>query len=691
MLEKIRAYVDSFEYLTVLVDKSISYKDRIFYLVSDEEKIKLDIVIKMEEYSFYKFILKNIDDLKLHKEYYIEDQDGNRGFLQSGSVIRTKEFEARYKYDGPLGFQYSKDKTVFRVWSPVAKEIILELCNLKGAVRLFPFTYIDKGVWECVINTNIEGYKYLLQVRLNEEFKSISDPYALSSSANGKYNYVVDVNKFYKMKYQKPEFSGNYTDSIIYEASIRDFTYSLNNKLQGTFKGMIENNPTEINEPTGIEYIKSLGVTHLQLLPIFDFGGVDDIEKNSNYNWGYNPEQYFIPCGWYSINPDDPYSRINELLELIDNCHKIGLRVNMDVVFNHVFKFEEFPFDHLVPGYYYRVDDSGYMSNASFCGNDLATERYMCSRFVCDVLKYYALIFNISGFRFDLMGLLDINTLNHAHKMLLKIDKSIMLYGEGWNMKNPLNDELRPHMFNHYKIPQYAFFNDRFRDFIRGSQSNKSGGYSFNQNMSLFELRHLVLGSCLDYYKFNNPFQTINYVECHDNYTFFDYGKTVLRGTEEEILDASRLALEIILVSQGVPFIHAGEEFFRTKQGVENSYNTKDEINKIDYDRRDKYIDMVNTVRDLISIRKEYPCLRYFNKRDIEEKIHLLENLCNQNTLALYIEYEKGFYIVIKNDYKEVSINNKASVMIFDGFKKCNIKKSKYILNTPGVYLFKGE
>lgn len=688
MLEKMKAYIDSFEEITILVDKDINTRYKTFYLLNGDEKITLEIKYCQEEYSFFKYVVNTVDVICLRNEYYIVDNDDNKCLLRSGSVIRTQAFEARYKYDGPLGCEYSKNKTVFRVWSPVAKELYLELYH-DNITETIPFVYKDKGLWECEVKKDIDGYGYLLKVRVFEEFKKIHDPYAFSSSANGEYNYVIDFNKLYKMKYNKPEFSGTYTDAVIYEASIRDFTYYLNNSNQGTFLGMIENHPTK-QGATGIQYIASLGVTHLQLLPIFDFGGVDDINKDSFYNWGYNPEQYFVPCGWYSKNPNDPYSRINELLMLVDECHKYGIRVNMDVVFNHVYKYEEFSLDFLVPGYNYRVGLDGKMSNASFCGNDFASERYMCSRFICDALDYYAKVFNMSGFRFDLMGLLDINTLNNAYKRLSKIDDKIILYGEGWNMDNPLPNEKRPHMFNHHKVPQYGFFNDRFRDFIRGSQFEKAPGYAFGNEKSIYDLYHLVFGSCLDYFKFSQPVQSLNYVECHDNYTFYDYGKTYLKLDDNKIFDASRLALSLVIISQGIPFIHAGEEFYRSKQGVENSYNTKDEINKIDYARRDKYISMVNTTRDLISIRKEYETFRLANACSLKEKIHFLEGFIDKNTFAYIMDDICPLYVIIKNDYSSKTVDLDDITMIFDGFKKCDIKKNTFEIKKPGVYIFKG-
>lgn len=686
-----KAYIDSFEEIAILVDKDLGKEDKEFYLLDKRKKYKLDILSFYEEYAFYKFVVRSLPIVELNKDYYIIDNQKNKCLLRSGGIIRSKEFEEKFKYDGPLGVDYTKERSVFRLWTPVAKEIVVELFY-QDKKEKFPFSYTGGGLWECTIEGDLEGYKYLFYVRVFENFKRIHDPYAISSSANGEYNYIIDINKLYKMKYPKPKFSGKYTDAIIYEASIRDFTYYLKDENQGTFLGMLEDKPTKSGESTGISYISSLGITHLQVLPIFDFGGVDDVKKNQNYNWGYNPEQYFIPCGWYSKNPDDPYSRINEVLEFIDNCHKNGIRVNMDVVFNHVYKYDEFPFDYLVPGYNYRVGLDGKMSNASFCGNDFASERYMCSRFIRDVLKYYAKIFHVSGFRFDLMGLLDIKTLQKAYVELSSIDKSIMLYGEGWNMNNPLPDEDRPHMFNHYKIPQYAFFNDRFRDFIRGSQGNHFPGYAYGGGKGFFDLYHILLGSCIDYFKFHEPTQSINYVECHDNYTMYDYGNTHLKLDNKQNLDACRLALEIVLVSQGIPFIHAGEEFFRTKQGIENSYNSKDEINKIDYERRDTYLSMVQTIRDLISIRKKCSLLRFSTAVEIKRYAHVLEGLLDYHTFAFLIQTEgEKLYIIIKNDSSDRTIELENVELIFDGYKKRKEKVNSFTMHSPGVYLFKGD
>ena len=688
MKDKMKCYIDSFEIITLLLDKTLYKPNKQFFLLEGENKTRLEILDDYDEYSFHKYILKFIPSIELNKDYYIVDEDKNKALLRSGSVIRTAEFENRFKYDGPLGFEYTKEVTTFRVWSPVAKEIKIELINDNV---LLPMYYTEKGVWELKVNKDIEGYGYLLHIRVFEHFETTIDPYAISSAANHKYNYIIDKNKLYKMKNKKPSFSGSYTDAIIYEASIKDLTYDLESENRGLYAGLLENNPTK-KDVTGIEYIKSLGVTHLQLLPTFDFGGVDDIKKNSKYNWGYNPIMLCVPSGWYSKDPNDPYSRINELKMLIDEIHGKGIRVNMDVVFNHMYSSEDCPPDKIVPGYFYRVEADGRLSNASGCGNVIATERYMASRFVLDVLKYYAQEFNVSGFRFDLMGLLDIDTLNNANLELRKIDNTIMLYGEGWNMINPLPDDKRPHMFNHAKLPNYAFFNDKFRDFIRGSQWNKTPGYSFDNTRNLFDLNHLMTGSCLDYFKFNEPSQSINYVECHDNYTFYDYGKYELHLDDNKIFDSARLAMSIVILSLGIPFIHAGQEFFRTKKGIENSYNSKISINRFDYKRRDRYYKNVCTLRDLISIRKEYREFRLNTKTRVEHQVHILEGMINPNSTAYLLEGNNyQLFVIVKNDYNRDNIELEYTRLIFDGFNKCDKKGPKYVFSKPGVYILRKD
>lgn len=686
MKQSIKAYIDNYDEITVIIEKKGRYKGKKFYLYETEDLVEeLSINYQATENNIIKIGLKVKSRLNFHYGYLILDDANNTIPVYTGSVVRTSQFESEYYYDGPLGFEYTENSTIFRVWSPVAKSIFLEVVYPDGHNDKREMNCERHGVWTTEVSGDLDKVAYRYQVKIFDEYQPVVDPYALSSSANGEYSYVIDINKLYKMKYDKPKFSGYYSDAVIYEASIRDLTVSLDSDLRGTFLGLVDE-----TEDKGLNYVSSLGVTHLQLMPVYDFGGVDDIKKDEQYNWGYNPEQYFVPCGWYSKDPNDPYSRLNEYLELIDEAHKKGLRVIMDVVFNHVYEMKEFPFETLVPGYFYRVDLYGNYTNTSGCGNDLATEKRMTSRFIIDNLTYWAKIFNISGFRFDLMGLLDIETLNNAYTKIKQIDNSIMVYGEGWNMPNTIPDAFRPHSYNHFKMPNYGFFNDKYRDSLKGNQWENNRGLAFGGDIKNLDLLYLVTGSCLDYFKFQNPNQTVNYVECHDNYTMYDYATYKLKLSEKEAITGCKLALQIIAISMGIVFIHAGQEFYRTKQGVENSYNSSDKINIFDYNRRDLFKSDIEGLKDLLQIRKKYPEFRMINASDIEKVFKVVDKYCTPNSVGYTLtgsDYILTIIIKNGNDLLDIAMNN--CQMIFNGIKADNYSSNNYQLANPGVYIFK--
>ena len=681
MNKNIMGYIDTYNEINIIYSKKVKSIAKSFYLYSGDDMLeKLTINYVSNEGSITKVSVKVSNKLNLHVNYYILDNLNNQIPVYTGSVVRTTEFESSYFFGGKLGFIYSKESTIFRIWSPVASSIYVELVYPTGKKSKRELCYSQKGVWEVEIHGDLDGVAYIYYAKVFDKYRRINDPYGISSSANGKYNYVININKLYKMQYTKPKFTGNYCDAVIYEASIRDLTHHSDNKNKDSFLGLVDGGH--------LDYIKELGVTHLQLMPIYDFGGVDDIEKDEEYNWGYNPEQYFVPNGWYSSNPDDPYSRINELLELIDECHKRGLNVVMDVVFNHVYEKAKFPFEVLVPGYFYRVDGFGNYTNTSGCGNDIASEKRMCSRFIIDNLKFWADIYHMSGFRFDLMGLLDIETLNKAYLELKEIDPNIMVYGEGWNMPNTIPDAFRPHLYNHFKMPKYAFFNDKYRDLLKGNQWDKNAGIAFGRGGQIYDLFHLVTGCCLDHYRFEHPSQSINYTECHDNYTMYDYGKYVLKLDEDAIIDGCRLALQIIAISYGAFFMHAGQEFYRTKQGEENSYKSNDKINIYDLERKAKYAADIKGLASLLKLRKKYPEFRIDNPVIIEKRVKTVEHLCTDNVLVYTINgVSNKFSIVIKNTKDSFKFQCPGN-MIFNGHQHCNMIGPDYVLSDVGVYIF---
>lgn len=689
MKNDFKSYVDDFNLITIIISKNVCFKEKKFVLNYLDKQYPLESIKIGSVDDNFKYHAKLDFDLDLHEEMIIVDEFDNESHTESGQVVRTDKFDELYATDISLGVLYDKEFTRFRLWSPVAKEIEVELTDLKNKVTTTPLFYKESGVWEATLYGDYECYRYRYKVRLGIKVLTVADPYAYSSSSNGKFNYIVDPSKFYKPNFKAPEFSGVPTDAVIYEANIRDFSInaSAGAKNKGKFLGFLENHPTDNGIPTGISYLSYLGVTHVQLLPVFDFGGVDD-NSDAFYNWGYNPEQYFVPCGWYSNAPDKPYERINEFIRLVDGIHANNISVVLDFVFNHVYDSDKFPFDSLVHGYFYRVDEHGKNTEVSGCQNDLATERKMTRKFIIDCLKYWVETYSVNGFRFDLMGLIDVDTMNAISSELSWLDPTIILYGEGWKMENQLEDSTRAHMYNQDKMSGIGFFNDKYRDFFKGSQWNKELGYCAGHIEDNDTLFYLITGSTVDNYLFSSPTKSINYVECHDNFTFVDFFKVNSEYSLLDIKKMSSFALAIVLFSQGVPFIHEGQEFFRSKCNVENSYKSGDAINSLDFNQRDENIENILMVRDIIKLRKTYKELRFKDQEDITNNI----SICDSNPLELVIKgNEYNLYLIIKNNNDDLLINLDNVSMIFNGKRASDTPCDNLKIKDMGVYLFKGE
>lgn len=695
MKNKFYSYIDGFNKITVIIPKRLRHsQEKKFTLFNGIEHVDLQIsgyeVIGEER----KYSLVLHESLDLTKDYTVYDEQGDTSFLRIGSVVRTDLFDMMYSYEGnDLGLTYEKNQSTFRIWTPVAKEVEVELVSKEGVSRYVDASYVIQGLWQVTIEGDLEGFKYRYRVRINESFEDCLDPYGIASDANAQFNYVVDSAKFYAFKHPKPEFSGRKVDAIIYEFHVRDLTIDPSSgvKERGHYLGLIENSVTQNDHVTGLNYMESLGITHAQIMPVYDFGGVDEENKDAHYNWGYNPVQFNVPEGWYSTNPHDPYARINELRQMVDAFHEKGIRLIMDVVYNHVYEMHVFPWEKLVPGYFYRFDQRGMKTEVSGCGNDVASERKMTRKFILDSVKHWMTTYNMSGFRFDLMGLLDIETMNNVEALSRSIDPQAIVYGEGWNMPNTLSPELRSHMHNHSRMPNIGHFNDKFRETIKGGNFEEKPGYAMGAHVPMHELIYLFTGSCLDGFLFFNPNQTINYVECHDNHTFYDRMKLVSPNkTEDQIQDAARLALAFTVLSQGVPFIHAGQEFFRSKQGVENAYRSPDDINKIDWNQRDLHMETVWMLRDLISIRKSYKEFRHNSAARIKEYIKYTGQVSVDGSHTFTIKgIDKTFLLVFKNDYKpEMLTFSQPATVLFDGLKRLDETINEFKLIKPGAYIF---
>lgn len=658
------AYLEGYREIKLLLPKNANLEldfEKVF--IVGHENIKFILVDKYLHDNRWHVYYQTDKNLNPHLDYIISLSNKTKIKVRLGRITRTVEFDELNYYDGPLGVEYHPEYTIFRTWSPVAKEIKLALPGLKKTID---FDFLEKGHWEIKVDGDLEGQPYFFYVRVNEVFVKVLDPYAYSSTTNSAYNFVIDFNKTYQFQFGKPSFSGYNTDAIICEMHLKDFSHTLPGDESAYLKSFKD------YDRYGINYLKDLGITHAQIMPVNSFYGVDD-SFDIFYNWGYNPSEYFSVSGWFSSNPNDPYNRINEFKMMVDNYHKQGLLVNLDVVFNHVFKQETFSMNRLVPGYIFRTDLSGFMTNGSGCGNDIATEHKMISRFIIDNLVYFTNFYHIDGFRFDLMGLLDAKTLQEAYKKVKEINPQTIFYGEGWYMKTGFDQNLLAS--NRALLPEFGYFNDFFRDCVKGNPFSLDKGLVTGGKINKKNLIHAIMGS-------GNPIQSLNFIECHDNYTIADQIDLTLPNLSfDKKVDLLKLGIGVMFVSQGMPFIHLGMEFGRSKQGISNSYKDSLDVNKIDWSKIEDYQEVVRAVKDLISLRKEIPLFRLHTKEEVESLIKFGNDELFNFTL------NNEYRIFIKDNYleDEVFING---ILIYDGIKKHEVI-DKLVLSKPGVYITK--
>ncbi|WP_017756162.1 type I pullulanase [Calidifontibacillus oryziterrae] len=641
------AYLEKIDMVVVFLPMGVSdVNEHFFSLINEEEKIELS-VFKVETLpTVIKIYCKAEENVRLDTHYLVTTNKGLQVELSIGSVIRTKEFDQFFYYDGTdLGATYCDEKTMFKVWAPTATNVELLLYHQEGKFKQkIPMERSSKGTWTVTQYGNLEGCYYLYNVCVNKEWKEVVDPYVKGTTVNGEFGVVIDLakTKIKKQSHLLPEFHSP-TDAIIYETHIRDFSIHPESgaMYKGKYKAFTEEQTKGPNDcKTCVDYLVELGITHVQLLPFNDFGGVNEgaIEDEFHwrynpapYNWGYNPVNYNVPEGSYATDPYDPYVRILETKEMIEALHQKGIRVIMDVVYNHVYILEASSFEKIVPGYFFRYNDYGLPSNGTGVGNDIASERLMVRKFIIDSVTFWAKEYNIDGFRFDLMGILDVETMKAVRTALDLIDPSIIIVGEGWNLDTPIPDEKKAIIKNASELPGIAHFNDLFRDTVKGSSFDlRDKGFISGVTTKKAFLMELLAGS-ISLQKningmFESPCQSINYIECHDNHTLWDK-LAQCNGDEKDSVRRKRqiLGIAIVLLSQGIPFLHSGIEYFRTKYGEGNSYNLPDYINQLDWARKDMYKEYLSYTRMLISIRKAHPAFRLATANEIRYHYRWLE------------------------------------------------------------------
>lgn len=648
-MNKITSFVLGFRKIIVNLSCPRSFNIHNLYIKNGNKKLNIDSYTTRDENSFLLFLRDNID-IKFYCYIYYDDIKIKASY---NKLFHTSEFDNKFFYKGDLGVTYSKGSSIFKIWSPAATSIHLLL--YKNGDPSFCETPIEKsmdennGLWSTTLCGDYKGYFYNYKVTVYNSVNEIVDPYAKAVGINGLRGAVIDLEEINPENWHKDSAPPlrHYTDAIIYETSIKDISIHPISGIhyKSKFLGLIEDNTTSNkNLTTGLSHIKELGVTHIQLMPFFDFSYNSTDEKNpEKYNWGYDPQNYNVPEGSYCTNPYDPKCRILELKKMIQHIHANNISINMDVVYNHIYHNIDNNLQKIFPGYYFRFNEDGSFSNGSGCGNDTASEHSMMRKFIVDSVTYWSKEYHIDGFRFDLMGLHDIETMRTVYESLIKINRSIMIYGEGWDLNTALPYNIRAIQCNASKLPQIGFFNDTIRDTIKGNVFNtKDKGFISGKE----NLEDIIKGSvtgctiCNNNFKaiYVSPNQSINYVSCHDNNTLWD--KLELSNKDDSIEDRKsmvKLANGIILTSQGVPFLHSGAEFCRTKKGMQDSFKAPDEINSIDYDRKAEFLDVFNYYKGLIKLRREHPAFRMHSVEDIKRHLVFIDNT-PKNTVAFIIK-----------------------------------------------------
>lgn len=608
-------------------------------------------------------------------------------------MLNVQQIDRDYSYDGnDLGAVIvgeDKDRTVFKTWSPLATGVYLNL-YLDGTgdnrIETLPMERTDRGVWYVELFRSCDGefYTYTYEFDHGRVRNETIDIYAKACGVNGDRGAVVDLDTTDPCGWDdvpRPVCK-NACDAVVYECHVRDFSADPSSGVatgyRGKFKGFCQSRTRCGGEETCLDHLKELGITHVHLLPVEDYATVDESRSHKQqYNWGYDPKNYNCLEGSYSTDPEDPKCRIREFKELVMTLHKNGIGVIMDVVYNHTYFTEESSFEKAFPGYYHRMRSDGSFSNGSGCGNETASDHLMMRKFIIDSLKFWAEEYKVDGFRFDLMALHDIETVNLIRDELDKFDPYLLMYGEGWTGgESPLYSDRLAYKWNSYAFGRVGLFNDNIRDAIKGGTFNQydMGFVSGNKN-TVSILRRGIAGSvkhpqlndapeaCWAY----EPTQAINYCEAHDNNTLWDKLKISAKNySEQEQIKMDRLAAAIVLLSQGMPFIQLGQDFLRSKprilaEGEEpndiniychDSYNAPDFTNSIKWHRKKEYKEVFEHYKALIRLRKSSRLFRLSTKEEVAAHLQFMDS-GDWNFIVYKLEDDKECYVVALNPFTE--------------------------------------
>lgn len=540
-----------------------------------------------------------------------------------------------------LGAVYTPQSTTFKLWSPSASRVILNLYT-KGSdseegsakIRSVDMTKGENAVWSITVQDDLKNIYYTYSVTNNGETKETVDPYAKAVGINGDRGMVVDLDSTDPQDWNndnKFQRVANQSDAAVWEVHVKDFSYDeksgVSNANRGKYLAFTEENTTLNGEgkvATGMNYLKNLGINYVQINPFYDYGSVDEAGDDTQFNWGYDPKNYNVPEGSYSSNPSDGNVRINEAKQMIQSLHNNGMGVIMDVVYNHTYSADSV-FQKTVPNYYYRLNADNSFSNGSGCGNDTASEREMYRKYMVESVVYWATEYHIDGFRFDLMGLHDVETMNAIREALDQIDPDIIMYGEGWSLSSTFDSDTMPATQSNakYMDSRVGFFNDQIRDGLKGSVFSSAGkGYIQGDKTGAKAVYYGLLANTVrgGNWMAVAPEQTVTYASCHDNATVYDRLVYSMGGEftnrYDDYIKMNKLSSAVTFSSQGVAFMLAGEEFARTKLGDENSYSSPADENQLDWTRQIEYGDLLSYYKGMLEFRNYFAPVRTPNKLD---------------------------------------------------------------------------
>ncbi|HNU94365.1 MAG TPA: type I pullulanase [Bacillota bacterium] len=543
-------------------------------------------------------------------------------------------FELYYPGDD-LGAVYSPDSTAFRVFAPTALGVSVMLYSSRQSAAGWevPMSPDCDGTWLAVVFGDLAGICYTYRVFHGGCVKEAVDPYARALTVNGGRGVVIDPASTDPEGWAgdvRPPLAAA-TDAVVYEVHVRDFSISPDSGTQhrGRYLGMSEHGtrgPGGVS--TGVDHLVELGITHVHLLPIQDFASVDELSPDG-YNWGYDPFHFFVPEGSYSCRPECAASRVTEVKRMVQALHRAGLRVVLDVVYNHTYSTDDSPLQTIVPGYYHRTDAAGVFTNGSGCGNELATERPMVRKLIVDSLKYWVREYHVDGFRFDLMALIDCDTMQEIACELRAIEPSLLLYGEPWTGGPSGLCHTRMFTAGRQRSTGIGMFNDAFRNAIKGDNDGGRPGYATGAAGCEREIAKGVVASIrysdgLSGFA-QEPGECVNYVSCHDNLTLWDkIARSNAFDSKGDRISMDLLAQAIVLTSQGIPFLEGGAELLRTKRGHHNSYRAGDEVNQFEWWRKHEFREVFDYYRGLIEVRRAHPAFRMTTAAQVRAAVRFI-------------------------------------------------------------------